>query len=964
MVSKHSSLKYLLILIGYALTCFFIISHGNPHGDTRGWIQSIGLFRESFFAGWNSHVAYPPLAQIVWYLLSKLNFIPDHILVSLPSIISLVLIYCMLEKNRVKGAAWFTLFNPYFLITGVANGYTDTTFTLLFMLAMYSLFNLKKESLFLIIATVTFFYKFQFLYFFIYLFILHFSIHHTFNIIDLMVRNFKALTVIVLIFLLMFLPMPFYSGRLSEGWGLMQTFIDMSKGFNLMVAGVPNAITIYHLLTNGFEFSAPTGWGSWVWIAETDPVEKLYFNILLLTSLAFLVLTDFSKLSKLYLMLLSLLAFAPGLYSNHIGIVFPVLLYWLVYSKQPLKKYIYFSLAFFALAYLSLFSSPMGALGLKELMNFEIALKNNTYFSFALSLIFLGYYAFSWVYLARKDRSDILDYEVKPVYNRIGLMVNNSIKDFVNVKNLFLNTLSLILESANRIVNLLPLKKHLKRIVEQGAWLGRNVWLLGLILLVFFINAFQLVLVNGIFREEWFFSIARGLKNALDEKGFLSVYLFTEPKLGFGSLFWWSYAAIMKLFGESQTLFTFMRMGGVLMLFAPLIFILLKDVQAKDHTRTWLLGLLYLILPIVWWSGEVVSTEPILIIIIGLGIFLATSGQLTKKVLAIILAGAAISIKISVLPIALLIPLMVIQSETKRPFLRNSALQSVLIYLVVFISAILLLSPGFIHSPIETYNSIIKYASNSWGLRPIFSRLYVKSYFWEMTPKAGVAFYVLNPLSFLLLSLLILRDQIHKQRWLELVGVLIVTLYTIYILGSGVFWNWYLFPVVVSIVMLLLTVKLDKMAKFLLITSLLIQIPYSMVGIWTHLHIKNERIFSNNDLEENIGCIRNHLSIDGEHGVILDRTNLGNGLPFQLDQLADLYQVPQKNIFPGWLSSQPEIVKARTGADKAVLIVSQRLSLLAKSQGMEHLFNYKFGIKDRPDAVCTGFNLYQVDLND
>lgn len=418
----------------FVMVCFLIISYGSPHGDTLEWMKSIELFSTGFYEGWNYHTAYPPLAQISWFVLSFfVDFIPIRLLISLPNIIAIVILWLFLKREKVKGASLLTLFNPYFLIVGVSNGYTDIIFTILFVVAYIALFISKKENLFIFISTIAFLYKFQYVYFVIYILILHFSVHDKFNIVEFIIRNKRAVFISILVFLAAFYPMPFYEGKLAEGYGLMQTFLDLMKGFNLMVAGVPNSITIYNLLINDFEFNSPPGWGAWVWIADS-PDQLSVFKYLLLVSFFILVFTNLSKYSKLHLMVLSILMFAPGLYSNHIGLVFPVLLIWLINAPKKLSRYIYGSVFFFIVVYILIWSRPFSALGLSSILGWDITVKGSPLFAFYLSLILVIYYVGSWVYFMKKFPMERGDCQCLSLQDKLNEFVLNRLNDFSNIK--------------------------------------------------------------------------------------------------------------------------------------------------------------------------------------------------------------------------------------------------------------------------------------------------------------------------------------------------------------------------------------------------------------------------------------------------------------------------------------------------------------------------------------------------
>lgn len=435
--------KYALLvfeLIGFIFVASFILNFGEPHEDTLGWMRTIQVFKDGFYAGWSHYVPYPPLPQLALYIMSFTKYIDLRFLVVIPNIIALLILFGYLKRKGVAYASLLTLFNPYFLITGIGNGYTDTVFTLIALLAMHSFF-IKNYRLFIIISTIAFLYKYQYIYMLIFLLILDFDVKQDFRLKKLF-KCRKSLFLGLLFIAILFIPFPFYEGKLANGYGFLNSFLTMSEGA-VLVAGVPNFVSLYYLLMNNFEFNPSPGWGYWSWINGAGYYKQFFFlNLMIVFSV--LIYSRHRALEKLYLVFLSVLVFAPGLYSNHMGIVFPVLFYWLIQKEVHHTRYIYIAVLLFAAFHATSLTGVTSFLGLFSAFKYEITLSHSGNYATFLSLVMLGYFIYSWKHLLPSEKeSKSIKLSVKSQFiqqiDQVSIDLNILIKSILRKLNWLFN---------------------------------------------------------------------------------------------------------------------------------------------------------------------------------------------------------------------------------------------------------------------------------------------------------------------------------------------------------------------------------------------------------------------------------------------------------------------------------------------------------------------------------------------
>jgi len=338
----------LFILIGFILISYQMSRLGIHHADTTNWIKQVGKFNEGFYIGWNFSQPYPPLPQLFWYLMCQIDFIPHKFILVIPNILSMCLLYVMMrQKHNLIFSATLILLNPFFLISGIVNGYTDVTFVFLSAISLYYLKEKQNYKLFIYIGLICFLYKFQYIYIAFYILIVWFN---DFDKIRSFVKSSWPHLLICLGFLaLISMRLPFYEGNLDRPYAFMYALAYQSK-LPFIVARTYSLSMLIFILKNGYGITDPTAWGDGVWVGRG--LVKDIFMIFWLTYCLFLrFFTESRKYTYLFLVFFGAIVLGPSLVINHIVTPFVAIIFCLLFDNEPKHKKIYF-MAFLFLSFL------------------------------------------------------------------------------------------------------------------------------------------------------------------------------------------------------------------------------------------------------------------------------------------------------------------------------------------------------------------------------------------------------------------------------------------------------------------------------------------------------------------------------------------------------------------------------------------------------------------------------------
>jgi len=328
---------FFISIFGFAILILLHFSIDWRHGDTTAWLNQIQVFqKEGFVSGLHLYTGYPPIPQIGWWLLSRLNLFGSDVFYFLPSMVLIFLSYLFLYRQiKSRFLAFFLSFlNPFFLFTSVSNLYTDIYFLWagLWFLRGFEKPDWHKQLP--LKSTLLFLFKPQVVY--LLLLVLLFQFKNSNGFFRRAREAIPSLLIALVVLVLTFLPL----GTNKRGYkvSLINGELDLIRGQKVVFAQTFNIPSLVYVVKNGF--TAPVdetnGWG---WPIQFGD-GRSWFRLLAVLSGFGLIGFSFIRTSLRNFFLLGISVYfllAPNLYSNNYGMIFPIL-FFLMDSKVPQER--------------------------------------------------------------------------------------------------------------------------------------------------------------------------------------------------------------------------------------------------------------------------------------------------------------------------------------------------------------------------------------------------------------------------------------------------------------------------------------------------------------------------------------------------------------------------------------------------------------------------------------------------
>jgi uncharacterized membrane protein YqgA involved in biofilm formation len=297
--------------------------------------------------------------------------------------------------------------------------------------------------------------------------------------------------------------------------------------------------------------------------------------------------------------------------------------------------------------------------------------------------------------------------------------------------------------------------------------------------------------------EYWFENIAsKEMQTILSTHGTWKSWVHIKSKLGYGSGFWWVYALVAKYFGTTLRPLLLLRFFNVVLTSSVWLV-----VWALFRSRPWsvlLSFLLFLTMPMAWWTGKFASPDSIIsalsILIFSLSLK-ANSDESPRRpmlFLASLFFGFGVGIKATLLPCA--VPLVATFSLDVFKTLSSRQWSGFLKFSTSLIAAVLL---GFCLTNFDFVHSLsmegVAFKPYFFTRERILSIFQSPSYTWDSGLSGGFFSWslALPALAAFIVALAILSPVICLITIVSCAGA------TVLIGGSLNYFGWYWFPTLV-----------------------------------------------------------------------------------------------------------------------------------------------------------------------
>ena len=277
--------------------------------------------------------------------------------------------------------------------------------------------------------------------------------------------------------------------------------------------------------------------------------------------------------------------------------------------------------------------------------------------------------------------------------------------------------------------------------------------------------------------EVWFYRDAEAIaKHGINP--------FSElPHLGYGSAFWLVYALMIRVTGSQMQVLFFARIVCFLIV-ASIPMLLIREGARIRSRFTLHCVLFWFSLPLTWWCGKIISPE---IPSYALAIYAVLLVR-TKPVLAWIICGFAVGLKLTALPAGAL--LWFLSADQTKTGIRTAIRYGVL--------GFVLANPVCVFHPFLFGQEMIKaFTPFQFDIVTILKVLFSTTWEWDGIPSGGIFVHGVGPFSFFLIIYLLVkegRNNFEQSRWKT--GLLLAWGFTMLIVLRGRFLIWYTFPAI------------------------------------------------------------------------------------------------------------------------------------------------------------------------
>lgn len=293
--------------------------------------------------------------------------------------------------------------------------------------------------------------------------------------------------------------------------------------------------------------------------------------------------------------------------------------------------------------------------------------------------------------------------------------------------------------------------------------------------------------------EVWFQRDARAIAAAAHESGWWQRWLEQPPHLGYGALFWWSYARLLDALPFWTGLWTARVIVWLCLLSVPLA--LWRGAQ-----RPWPVLLLWFSLPMAWWTGKLNAPEIPVLALCAWALALAGRAGTARLAAAGALAGLAIGLKLTAL--AILPALLLLALVRRRGLSAERFVAEVLLALALLAGAFLLANPVALLRP-DVFLAALAGAGTAAAFTPdaLARLLWADHWEWDVIPSGGILAHGISLAALALLLAAAVSGALRHRRdaWL-LLALLATALSVLLLFVRERFLVWYAFPALLALV--------------------------------------------------------------------------------------------------------------------------------------------------------------------
>lgn len=322
--------------------------------------------------------------------------------------------------------------------------------------------------------------------------------------------------------------------------------------------------------------------------------------------------------------------------------------------------------------------------------------------------------------------------------------------------------------------------------------------------------------------EAWFQRDARAIAGAAAETGWFRALLEQPPHLGYGALFWWGYGWLLDSLPFWPGLWVGRAFVWLCLISIPASLLLVARLR-------WPVLLLWLSLPMAWWSGKLNAPEIPMLALCAWALALALGTGRARAVAAGVCFGLAVGLK----PTALVAgPAFILFLLHARHHDRQAQLTAVAAAGVAGLAGLLLANPLLLFDPRAVLDALLSASSSpDFSAETVHGLLWEERIEWDLVPSGGVFTHGVTLLATLLVGgatlLAASRFRLHQL----LPVIFLVNAGAVLLLFSRErFLTWYAFPAILVLVFLAATLPVTRWQRGLVLAAaaaqLVLQGPY------------------------------------------------------------------------------------------------------------------------------------------
>lgn len=308
--------------------------------------------------------------------------------------------------------------------------------------------------------------------------------------------------------------------------------------------------------------------------------------------------------------------------------------------------------------------------------------------------------------------------------------------------------------------------------------------------------------------------------------------LWLQPAhLGYGALFWSTYVGLLHTFGGGLSALFVLR-AIAFCLVACVTGLICWAGRRNQSEFTWHALLLWMFLPMAWWSGKIASPEiPAYSLCIG-AFLLVGSDRPKLQAAGWTLWGLAVGLKLTVLPTFPLLLLVAMQATGVMALVACTAAAAG--FLIA--NPVLLMDPQSYLSPVFGAGTPI-----SAHLDRLMYMLFSSYWEWDAIPSGGVFVHGITLGTALILGYLFVREVKAKSPQAAMaVGALLMTCAFVLLNLRSRFLVWYAFPIIAILPFLILRLPARRHTRLLLTLAVILQAVFGIPQIHRQYEAKLE----------------------------------------------------------------------------------------------------------------------------